>query len=46
MFLDLPDPHPDPLVRDLDPDLSIIQQKFMKNIDFLLFCDIFMTFYR
>jgi hypothetical protein len=33
MFLDVPDPHPDPLVRDmdpdpaLDPDPSIIMQK-------------------
>jgi hypothetical protein len=27
MFLGLPDPHPDPLVRDTDPDLSIIKQK-------------------
>jgi hypothetical protein len=26
MFLGLPDPHPDPLVRDTDPDPSIIKQ--------------------
>jgi hypothetical protein len=25
MFLALPDPHPDPLVRDTDPDPSIIK---------------------
>jgi hypothetical protein len=27
MFLALPDLHPDPLVRDTDPDPSIIKQK-------------------
>jgi hypothetical protein len=29
MFLGLPDPHPDPLVRDMepDPDPSIMKQK-------------------
>jgi hypothetical protein len=27
MFLDLLDPHPYPLVRDMDPDPSIIKQK-------------------
>ncbi len=27
MFLGLKDPHPDPLVRDTDPDPSIIKQK-------------------
>ncbi len=47
MFLSLPDP--EPLVRDTDPDPdpSIIKQKYDENkhIDFLLFCDFFMTFY-
>jgi hypothetical protein len=27
MFLGLPDPHPDPLIRDTDPDPSFIKQK-------------------
>jgi hypothetical protein len=27
MFLGLPDPHPDPLVKDIEPDPSIIKQK-------------------
>jgi hypothetical protein len=31
MFLGLPDP--DPLVRDTDPDPSIIKQNSKKNID-------------
>jgi hypothetical protein len=26
MFLDLPDPHPDPLVTSTDPDSSIIKR--------------------
>jgi hypothetical protein len=33
MFLDLPDP-----VRGTDPDLSIIKQKIMKNLDFYGYC--------
>ena len=33
MFLGLPDPHPDTLVRDMDPDPSIIKQNSKKNID-------------
>jgi hypothetical protein len=47
MFLGLPDPHPDPLVRDTDPDPdpSIIKQKEYEKHWFLLFCDLFMTFY-
>jgi hypothetical protein len=28
-----PDPHPDPLVRDMDPDPYVLQQNFKKNID-------------
>jgi hypothetical protein len=27
MFLGLPDPHPDPLVRDTYPDPSVIKEK-------------------
>ncbi len=27
MFLGLPDPHPDPLIREMDPDPSIVKQK-------------------
>jgi len=42
MFLGLPDLHPDPLVRDMDPaqdpepDPSIIKQKSNKNIPTVL----------
>jgi hypothetical protein len=28
MFLDIPDPNPDPLVREMNPDPSIIKQKY------------------
>jgi hypothetical protein len=52
LFLGLQDPDPDPLVRGmdpdpdptLDPDPSIIMQKYKKNLDsfFLL---LFLTFY-
>ncbi len=44
MFLGLLDL--DPLVRDMDPNLSpnpdpsVIKQKYKKNINFLLFCDL------
>jgi hypothetical protein len=31
MFLGLPDPHPDSLVRYTDPDPSIIQQKKVRK---------------
>ncbi len=43
MFLGLPNPHPDPLVRDTDPEPapSIIKQNNKKNIDSYSF----MTFY-
>ncbi len=45
VFLGLPDPNPDPLVRGmdpdpdpaLDPDPSIIKQKSKKNLDFYCF---------
>ncbi len=33
MFLGLADPHPDPLVRYMDPDPSIISKNSKKNID-------------
>ncbi len=33
MFLGLPDPHPDPLLRGTDPDPSIIKQNSKKNPD-------------
>jgi hypothetical protein len=34
MFLGLPDPHPDPLVRDMDPDPTLSSSKnSKKNID-------------
>ncbi len=36
MFLGLQDPDPDPLVRGMDPDPSIIKQ---------MFCDFFLTFF-
>ncbi len=48
MFLGLPDPDPDLLVRGTDPDSawdpdpSIIKQE---KPWFLLFCDFFMTFH-
>jgi hypothetical protein len=35
MFLGLPDP--DPLVRSMDPDPSIIKQKSKKNLEFYCF---------
>ncbi len=28
-----PDPHPDPLVRDIDPDPSVIHKNLKKNSD-------------
>jgi hypothetical protein len=43
MLLGLPDPHPDPLVSNMDPapdpapDPSIIKQKSKKNLDFYCF---------
>ncbi len=37
MFLGLLDPNPDPLVRGMDPDLSIVN-------GFLLLCDFFLNF--
>jgi hypothetical protein len=38
MFFGLPDPHLDPLVRDMDPDPDpIIKQNSKKNIDFYCF---------
>ncbi len=43
--LGLLDPDPDPLVRGIDPDPSIIKQKKEKKPWFQLFWDIFMTFY-
>jgi hypothetical protein len=45
MFLGLPDPNPDPSVRDTDTDPSIIQQKSKKNIDSYCFVTSFLTFY-
>jgi hypothetical protein len=39
MFLGLLDPDPDPLVRGIDPDPSIIKQKSQENPWGLLFCD-------
>jgi hypothetical protein len=43
VFLGLLDP--DPLVRGMDPDPSIIISKNSKeNLDFLLFCAFFLTF--
>jgi hypothetical protein len=33
MFMGLLDPNPDPLVRGMDPDPSIIQQNIKKNLD-------------
>ncbi len=33
MFLGLPDPDPDPIVRGMDPDPSIIKQNGTKNLD-------------
>jgi hypothetical protein len=45
MFLGLLDPHPDPLVRGMDPDPSIIKQKIVRKILIVLFCDVFTTFY-
>jgi hypothetical protein len=33
MFLGLLDPDPDPLVRGMDPDPSIINKKSKKNFD-------------
>jgi len=44
MFLGLLDPDPDLLVEGMDPDPSIIKQKYEKPL-FLLFCDFFLTFY-
>jgi hypothetical protein len=43
MFSDLLDP--DPLVRGMDPDSSIIKQNSKKNLDSFCVCDFFMTFY-
>ncbi len=41
MFLGLPDPHPDPLVTSMDPDLdpSIIKQKYLNKLWLILFCE-------
>ncbi len=36
IFLDLPDPHPDPLVTSTDPDSSIIKNS-LENLDFYYF---------
>jgi len=36
MFLSYPDPKPDPLVRDTDPDPSIIKQKLIPTVLSLL----------
>jgi hypothetical protein len=33
MFLGVPDPVPDPLVRGTDPDPSIVKQDNKKNFD-------------
>ncbi len=33
MFLSLQDPDPDPLVRGMDPDPSIVMQNSKKNLD-------------
>jgi hypothetical protein len=42
MFLDLPDPDPDPLVRGMDPDPSFIMQKnSKKNLDSSYFVNLF-----
>jgi hypothetical protein len=37
MFLDLPDPNQDPLVRETAPDPSIIKQTSKKNTDSFCF---------
>jgi hypothetical protein len=43
MFLDLLDP--DPLVRGMDPDPSIIMQNSKKNLDFYCFVTSFCFFF-
>jgi hypothetical protein len=43
MFLGLLDPDPDPLVRSMDPDPSIIKKNSKKNLDFYCFVA-FLTF--
>jgi hypothetical protein len=45
MFLGLQDLDPDPLVRGMDPDPSIIKHKILRKSWFLLFCDFFLTVY-
>ncbi len=37
VFLGLLDPDPDPLVRGMDPDPSIISKNNKKNLDFCCF---------
>jgi hypothetical protein len=49
MFLNVPDPDPDPLVRGTDPapDPSVIKKKVVRKtlIPTVLRLDFFMTFY-
>ncbi len=45
MFLGLLDPDPDPLVRGMDQDPSIIKQISKKNLDSYCFVTTFLTFY-
>jgi hypothetical protein len=44
MFLGFLDP--DPLVRGMDPDPSIIKKNLEEKLRFLLFCDFFWTFFK
>jgi hypothetical protein len=48
LFLGLPDPHQDPLVKSADPspgsDPAIIENKQFENLDFYYFSDFFGTF--
>ncbi len=41
MFLGLSDPDPDPLVRGMDPDPSIIMQNSKKSLDSYYFGTLF-----
>jgi hypothetical protein len=41
LFLGLPDPDPDPLVRGMDPDPSIIMQNNKKNLESHYFVTLF-----
>ncbi len=38
MFLDLPDPNPDPLIRDTYPDLNPKKNIKLLNFFYALFC--------